>query len=355
MSKIILEIDGLEVKPELKFEKSIVSLYKAMNLGEHKEVSAYRSVRDLERISKERVEKLLHKLYSAITMRWLVMAKSKEDEIFRLNGNIYINPKTGKPLSNKEWKILKNSITRAFDYIYKDEEDRIALKALALGKVLKRMDTEFATTASWDSLAPKVKAAEKTLKGDTWENVKTFGEQHAGELIVDLTQNQYNQIHNVIQTAIKNRVSGQELQSKLFDTFGGWNRDWRRIAETEISSAQNNGLFQTMLEDNGNEVTYLKGVSAPDACQACQRLINNKVFVLLPAPPEHGGDQVTVDGTNYTAIWVNKTNYGRNRANWWAAFPMHPHCRCTAVEYIPGFEKYESMLRDSMRTGLTET
>ena len=135
-----------------------------------------------------------------------------------------------------------------------------------------------------------------------------------------------DRIHDVIQTAIRNRVSGNKLQSKLFDTFGSWNRDWRRIAETEISAAQNNGMFQTMLEDNGDEPTFLKGVSALDACQACQRLINNKIFVLLSSPPESGGDQVTVNGETYTAIWVGKSNYGRNRANWWAAFPVHPHC-----------------------------
>ena len=336
-------------------EKAIESLYKAMNFDTRgKEVSAYKSVRDLERLSKHRIEKLLHKLYTSIIRQWVVLAKSKEDDVFRLNGNIYLNPKTGKPLTNIEWKILKSNITNAFGYIYKDEEDRIALKALALGKVLKRMDTEFAVNASWDSLAPKVTAMEKTLKGDTWENIKTFGDQHAGELIVDLTNKQYKQIHDVIQTAIRNRVSGNELQSTLFDTFGGWNRDWRRIAETEISAAQNNGLFQTMLDDNGEEPTFVKGVSAPDACQSCQRLLNGKTFVLLNAPPEAGGDQVTLDEINYTAIWVGKTNYGRNRANWWAAFPMHPHCRCTAVEYVPGFEKYETMLKDSMNRGLTE-
>ena len=129
------------------------------------------------------------------------------------------------------------------------------------------------------------------------------------------------------------------------------NRDWRRIAETEIGSAQNNGQLLTELERRKpeDEYVYMKGISSSGACPWCRNEVDGKIVILLDAPPDSGGDTMTVDGQAYTCIWPGKSNYGRNRASWWvAAGTQHPHCRCTWVKHIPGFEDWDEKFRAEM-------
>ena len=61
-------------------------------------------------------------------------------------------------------------------------------------------------------------------------------------------------------------------REKLYDQFGGMNRDWRRIAETEIGNALNNGQLLTELDRKkpDEEYVFMKGISAAGACPWCK-------------------------------------------------------------------------------------
>jgi len=358
---VLIELRNTDRNPGAKFEAGIDALTKALGYDsarQQKEISPFRSVRDLERISKDRVEEGLLKLWDAIRLMWIGTAeKAQGTATFVLNGRIFLNPKTGKPLTNAQWTVIKKDVLKAFDYIYAVEEERIALHALSLGKVIKGLPLEQAVGASYKSLKSRVDATMKKLTGPEWENTVDFAQQEAGAMIVELSQRQYKNIHDTIQNSIKQRQTTQKLTEDLYDKFGAMNRDWRRIAETEIGNAQNNGQLTAELERKRPDEDYIfmKGIASSEACPWCRKEVDGTIVVLLEAPPENGGDTITVDGESYTAIWPGKSNYGRARNNWWiAAGTQHPHCHCTWVKYVPGFEKWEEKFREAINQAKAE-
>lgn len=365
---LILEIRELDYLPELKYENAVGALTKALGYDserQQKEVSPFKAVRDLESESKDRVEKLLIKLYNSISTQWIETEKAASDP-FVLNQRIFINPKTGKPLTKQQWAIIKKDILRVFRYIYAPEEERIAIHALALGKVLKGMSINDSLSMGYKSIQSAVDDTMSKLEGPLWRNTVTFAQQDAATLITDVTQRQYRKLHDVIQTGIKDRVSHRELREKLFDNFGAMNRDWRRIAETEIGNNQNTGQLLTELERaKPDEAVFVKGVSSSEACPFCKTKVDNKIFAVLKEPPD-SGETVEIKGKEYTAIWPGKSNYGRSRAGWWvAAGTQHPHCILPDNEVSTGlvssvFKSFyegqvvEIVLSDGRRLTVTE-
>lgn len=350
---VLIELHNIHLKTGAKFEAGIEAITKALGYDserQQKEISPFKAVRELEEISKDRVEEGLLKLYDAIRTTWITTEKAKKDNPFVLNGRIFINPKNGKPLTNGQWKTIKQDVLRAFDYLYAYEEERIALHALSLGKVIKGLPLDKKLTSSYKSLKPAIDDAMKKLTGPEWQDTVAFAKQEAAAKIVELKQKQYLAIHNTVQNAIKNRATVGKLTEDLYDTFGGMNRDWRRIAETEIGDAQNNGQLVTELNRRkpGEKYVFMKGISSGEACPWCRNEVDGKIVVLLEAPPNTGGDKVTVDGEDYTAIWPGKSNYGRKRSNWRvAAGTQHPHA------ILPG-QEISSALPSTVMKGFYE-
>lgn len=348
---ILLEIRDVHDRSAKKYEESVDALTKAMGFDAQraqKEVSPFRAVRDLENLSKKTVEEGLLELYRAIISSWVDIEKASKNT-FILNGRIFLNPKSGKPMTKTEWAIIKKDILKAFDYIYAVEEERIALHAMSLGKVLKGLPLSQMVNMKHATLTQRVDDTMLQVHNPQWFNATQFAQQHAAEHIVDLKQKQYTKIHDTIQTSIMNKENPGTLKQKMFEKFGEMNRDWRMIAETEISNSQNNGRILTELDDaDEGEYIFMEGVSASGACPFCRNEVDHKIVVVLPDAPA-GSDQMIIDGKTYTAIWPGKSNVGRNRRNWWVSTgTQHPHCRCTWVRYIPGYEEMDAMFRDAM-------
>lgn len=184
-NNILLEIRGVSSKPGTKFEMGVAVLAKALGYdseSQQREVSPYRAVRDLEEMSKDRVERLLLRLYREVVSKWLRLSKASR-ETFVLNGRILLSPKTGKPLTKAEWAAIKRDILRAFNYIYKVEEERVVLHAISLGRVLKGMPIEDAVAKGYRAIAAEVKEAMARLESPRWRESVAFAQAHAGEQI----------------------------------------------------------------------------------------------------------------------------------------------------------------------------
>jgi hypothetical protein len=328
---VLLELKNIHSNTAAKFEAGMGVLVKALGYDserQQKEISPFKSVRDLERLSKSRVERGLLQLYNAICTTWINLEKAKKGtDAFVLDNRIFLNPKSGKPLTNTEWGIIKKDILKTFKHFYAKEEKQIVRYAMALGKVLKGLPLNHALKFGHNTLKNRIIDAAAKLDSPYWHNAITFATQNAGAMIVDLSQRQYKKIHDVIQNSIVLRKTPEELSMVLFDEFGDWNRDWRRIAETEIGNSQNNGQLLTELERREpDEVIFMQGVSSAEACPWCLNKVDGQVVVLLDMPPDGGGDTLKIKGETYTAIWPGKSNYGRSRQNWWvAAGTQHPH------------------------------
>lgn len=153
--------------------------------------------------------------------------------------------------------------------------------------------------------------------------------------------------------------AAHDLQTRLLDTFGMMNRDWRRIAVTEVTENANQGFISAC--GPGSRVRRVEKYRG--ACAFC-RSINGLVFDVV--------DAATPRKDGATQIWVGKTNVGRSASPrkrvggalverepdelWWvAAGVIHPHCRGswvkeTGVTADPEFEAFvENMRRNRGR------
>lgn len=352
---LLIEIKNPLKNSQKKYEKATEIIEKALgydSLSETFEVSPYKSVRQLIKQSRNMVERRLLELHNDIVTTWLGLTKAARSS-FKLNGKIYISPSTGKPLTQAQWKIIKRDVMNAFSYVYGTQEDRIVKTALALGRLVATTPVGKMLRSGIVSMKPG-SIIGIFSEDPYYRAAMQFAQESAGEHIVDLSQRQYKQIHDTILNAQINRQHPRQLESDLFQNFGGMNRDWRRIAETEIANNVNNGHLITELQKprEEGEYVYMEGISSGDACPWCASEVNGKVVVLLDEPPTGGGDQIKINDKTFTAIWPGKNNVGRRRANWWvAAGTQHPHCCCVWVRYEPGYEEYRAMIDE----GIAET
>jgi len=356
---IVLEIINPELNTERKIQTVLQVLAKATGRNiaiEHShdesksEPTPYKCLRELSDNTFRLVQAKLFNLYTQILKKWVRsdLEKASKDALI-LNGRTYINPKTGKYLTAKEWKIIQDDLTRVLKAIYKDSKEFMVKHAAALGKVLQSMTPDDRITVGLNDI--DMPAALDDLNVKRFNYIQDFAEVHTGELIQDVTERSRKAIVKVIMQGYQDRLSTSELEDNLFDEFDVMNRDWRRIAETETANNFNNGYLQGELESNKEIYIFMQGISGGGSCSFCSSEINNRIVVLLDSPPATGDDTITIEGETYTAIWPGKNNFGRKRADWWvSAGTQHPHCRCSWVRMLDMTDPFVSKLRAAMKS-----
>ena len=169
--------------------------------------------------------------------------------------------------------------------------------------------------------------------------VLEFGRAHATENIVSLADGVKHKVKNAVLNHIEEQSlagktfsTGLEgLQSRLFDQFGEFNKDWRRIAITETGEMAN----QAYVAGHPPGAKLKRVEMYQGACPFCQK-INGMVVTVVPP------DQRFKDPWKH--VWVGKTNIGRSSSPmkkvgdklvprspdemfWVAAGLQHPNCR----------------------------
>ncbi len=188
-----------------------------------------------------------------------------------------------------------------------------------------------------------------------------------------------SRVQNVIFESVKNRETTRELRRKLedefFDTQAEINRNWNRVAITEINSAFNMGYLAQISSGN-----FVLGFSMADACDHCKALIDGKVYAVINPDEAQSYDSLAKDSEEYkrqvwlheNAVWVGKDNVGRSGSTrkkidktggtspenltdrqhheiFMPAIPMHPHCRCRWIRLHPTEQYVDSKGELQMR------
>lgn len=141
---------------------------------------------------------------------------------------------------------------------------------------------------------------------------------HAGDKMTEISDKHQAGVRQLVIQAKRERWSAQQLASKLYDKYGEHNRDWRRVAITELALATNDAYLSGIEE--GETVV---GMGAENACKHCKQYVIGKTFTVTHKPPSED----TYHG-DMNQVWVGKSNYGRRVAEYRPAIPMHPNCRC---------------------------
>lgn len=122
--------------------------------------------------------------------------------------------------------------------------------------------------------------------------------------------------------AVEERRGRGRLRSDLRQATKDWGRDWERIANTEMQTAHQEGVFESVVERHGMEEMLAK-VPDPGACSACR-----------DAYLEHGKPKIRP-----ASWWAEQgTNFGRKQKDWRPTISaLHPWCRCETVRCPKGW------------------
>ena len=107
----------------------------------------------------------------------------------------------------------------------------------------------------------------------------------------------------------ENLVSRGKVVQKLREVTGDLERDWHRVAQTELWNAKLQGEAHAILDGSSPR-------PAPDCCPMCRKLYLEK-------------DGVTPRVFKLSELMENGDNIGKKQAEWVATLgPVHPSCLC---------------------------
>jgi len=306
------------------------------------EMSPWKAVNQLSK----RYEKYTHEITKIVIkevsriLRLKLKKAHDEDLIFK--GRIMYNPKDGKPIKMKDWKRLEKAIV---DYLHIEREyleKKMIEDSFFLGGLIQRLEEQQKKT--WDINKfdlTKPDFAKFDFTDYDMDLIEAYKEG-TGIYLQNVNDRVRAKVSSIIVEGVKQRKTKSEIWQDLWDSETDLNRDWDRVVVTETAAASNNGLLISEIRSTPEEEDiFMKGISAPGACAACEKLVHEQVVVLVPQPLE-SGERVKVDGKSYVAIWPGKSNYGRSSKNVWTAIIMHPYCRCTWSRWYLELEKYIS-------------
>lgn len=268
---------------------------------------------------------------------------SKAD--LKYKGKVLYDPETGKPISQAEWKKFVTAIEKFLNRNYTGVGKKIVLSAESLGRILERLSKTNSFEAIQKMPLSGLKYGGKTfdwISSDIKNMQNTFGESidrmtqariqvavdSAAQKITKVTDNMRNDIQQIIIDGIKDRQSKAKISQNLFDKCSGLNRDFQRIADTEIQNNANNAYIKEELFNTPeNEKVYFTRFEQVDdnTCKKC-RAIEGKLALWSDIPLE--SERIKDPYADY-AIWEGKTD---------GTMPvsvMHPYCRGCWVRYYP--------------------
>lgn len=228
------------------------------------------------------------------------------------------------------------------DDAIRSEADYLAVRAVFAGRIQAALAHPVAAATAANVVMSSPIAMSAAVGAARWAGrigtVLDFARQRAADLIVDLRESTRRRLRSVIREHEERRALGEpatsgELQTKLLETFGELNRDWRRIAVTEVGRNANEGFVASLAP--GSRVKRLEMYAT--ACPFCRRIHGMEFEIVDPAKPNKGG---------WSEVWPGKSNVGRSASPrkrgdmglverlpselWWpAAGVQHPHCRGT--------------------------
>lgn len=167
-------------------------------------------------------------------------------------------------------------------------------------------------------------------------NINSLTQKITTTVISSAIQNDMNlwtTVKDVIPAAMENGTPRYQVIQELREKSGDWERDWHRVAHTEMWGAKCNGEVQAIVNgesplshDKGDTKVYMR--PSPMACNKCKQLYLER-------------DGKTPKVFKVTDLMANGTNYGKKQADWVACVPpLHPNCMCT-INVMPKDTKFD--------------
>ena len=260
-------------------------------------------------------------------------------------GKVIYNPETGKPLTKSEWDKFVKAFERLLSNKYSGMGKKIVLSSETLGRLLAKLSE----TNSFEKVKQfQLNQLSYKHRGFEWisntaQNMQNvFGESLsrerqarvqvaidcAAQRVTKVSDEMKNNIQEIILEGIRDKQSKSVVSQKLFKECTSINRDFQRIADTEIQNNTNVAYVKEQVYNTKpDEKVYFRRFEQMDniTCKKC-RSLNDKIalFSDVPLEDEHIDDEYA----DY-AIWEGKID---------GTAPMgtvHPWCRGSWIRYTP--------------------
>jgi hypothetical protein len=385
-----LEIRNITLKNrQFKFRKAMGELAETLNISPplikalphkaHKQEPYFYNVQ--QQLSDRWVkyfDSIIHNVYKTIIdslglpmVEVETMKKALDDGILRYKGGILkfipfyrgkilYSPETGQPIQKKEFEALIKAIENFLNRKTGKAGDQIVLDSVAIGKLLRRM-SKYQTSRELEALTlEKLKYQGKTYD---WirESVKNIRnalgeelfrrEQAMYQAARDWAAAKVTHLNNVIKDEIKDTIlygirehrGKAQIAQDLFNKMGGLNRDWKRIADTEIVNTSNlAGILEEVNQRPVGEKVYFKRYELPGCCDKCAK-IDGMVVLWSDIPLEN--DHIK-DPYAKIAIWEGKPQ--DKKMNSVVTGTIHPNCYSDDTEVMTGhgWKLFNDLLND---------
>lgn len=257
----------------------------------------------------------------------------------KYRGKVIYNPETGYPLKNHDFDNLIESIQKFLNRNTKDISKQILLDSIAIGKILRRMakyqsstdmarlnlDTMKYRGKTFDWIRKDIKNLTDVL-GDPLSGSEMaryqVAQDYVGNLVTRSNQKIKDDIKDTVLKGILEKRSKGQVSQDLFNRMGSLNRDWKRIADTEIVNTSNlAGILEDVNNSPKGEKVYFKRYELPGCCDKCSR-IDGKIVLWSNTPL---ADDKIKDPIADIAIWEGKPQ--DKKMNSVVTGTLHPNCR----------------------------
>jgi hypothetical protein len=268
------------------------------------------------------------------------MRKALGDSGFlKYRGKILYNPGTGQPLKNKDFDDLIEAIQKLLNRNTKNLAKQIFLDSVTIGKLLKRI-ARYSTSADMEKLKlDGLKYQGKTfdwIRDDFKNLAHVMGEpftrsemaryqaatDYVAQLVTKTNDNIRNEIKDTVLNGIRERRSKGQVSQDLFNRLGSMNRDWKRIADTEIVNTENlAGILEDVHNAPEGEKVYFKRYELPGCCDKCAK-VDGTIALWSNTPL---ADEQIKDPHAKIAIWEGKEQKPGKAVL--VTGTLHPNCR----------------------------
>ena len=183
------------------------------------------------------------------------------------------------------------------------------------------------------TLNPRQKKSIEYLKAKTQATLNSLTTKIVTGVVNTVLNDQigmYQAVQQVIPGAIAQHQDRYQVIQQLRDMTGDWERDWHRVAHTEMWDAKVQGEANAIadnespLSQKGTDTLVFKR-PGPLACNKCKQLYLEK-------------DGVTPKVFKLSEMQALGTNYGLKQADWKPVVgTVHPNCMCPLSVMPDGF------------------
>jgi len=265
------------------------------------------------------------------------VGKAQGGGVLRYRGKIVYNPEAGQPLKNKDFDGLIEAIQNFLNRNTKGIAKQMLLDSAAIEKLLKRM-ARYQTGEEMEKL--RLDGLKYRGKTFDWirEDIRNLNavlgapmggpemaryqaaRDYAASLVTRTNRKINDDVRDAVLRGIVERRTKGQISQDLFNRLGSENRDWKRIADTEMANTSNlAGILEEVNGAEPGEKVYFRRYELPGACDTCAK-VNGAVALWSDAPL--ASEKIAGDPHAEIAIWE-----GKGREMGLVTGALHPNCR----------------------------